>query len=155
MIKVLFVCTANICRSPLAEAIFRRLVEERALSERISVSSAGTTDWRAGEPADPRSQAEALRHGLDLSHHQARQIALDDFRNSDYIVGMDEHNLYDLDILRPPEFMGWIGLLLEHAPEVHEIEVPDPYTGGPGHFAQTFDLIETGARHLLDNIVGH
>jgi protein-tyrosine phosphatase len=112
-------------------------------------------DWRTGAPADPRAQAEALRHGLDLSSHCARQISIEDFRHFDYIAAMDEDNVYDLEGLRPPEFMGWLGLLLEHAPEVNAIEVPDPYAGGPEHFSRVYALIQTGAQHLLKNITGH
>nr|WP_243451945.1 low molecular weight protein-tyrosine-phosphatase [Sphingosinicella soli] len=139
----------NICRSPLAEGAMRRLVEAQGAP--IAIDSAGTGDWHIGRAPDPRAQAEALRQGLDISMLRARQVTEEDFHRFDHIVAMDAKNLADLLELRPDGAGAALSLLLDHA---EGGDVPDPYYGGDEGFAETFRLVEAGARGLLQAMSG-
>ena len=142
--KVLFVCLGNICRSPLAEGIFSRLVDDADLTGDFLVDSAGTGAWHIGNPPDPRSVDIAARHGIDISHQQARTVASGDFDQFDVIVAMDGDNLATLAAMtnRP---RAEIRLLLNTPPT----DVPDPYFGGPEGFEDVFRLIRSGCENLL------
>lgn len=153
MIKVLFVCMGNICRSPLAEGVFRHLLQQADLTEKIQVDSAGTHSYHIGAPPDPRSQATALRRGVDLRYLRARRVTADDLRTFDYVLAMDQDNHQELLALcENPELQSRIQLFLEFAPELPEQEVADPYYGGASGFERTMDLIEVAARGLLQEI---
>lgn len=152
-VRVLFVCMGNICRSPTAEGVFRHLISEAGLSDRIDVDSAGTYAYHVGEPPDPRSQQEALRHGIDLSGQRARKVHARDFTMYDYIVAMDEDNLSDLHSLCPPRERTRLFRLCEFADGCGVRSVPDPYYGGADGFKDVFELIEAGAKGLLAKIV--
>ena len=152
MVSVLFVCMGNICRSPSAEAVFRRILQEENLNKRIRVESAGTHGFHAGETADDRAIDFAKRRGIDLSTHIARQIKMDDFTSFDYLLAMDRRNLALLREYAPPEHHGKIRLFMEFAPESPETEVPDPYYGGDAGFELVLDLIEEASRGLLEEI---
>lgn len=152
-IKVLFVCTANYCRSPTAEVIFFDVVEKANLLEHFFIDSAGTHGVFAGSAPDPRAQAMALQHGLQMKHLVSRQITLQDFEYFDYIIGMDQNNIEHLMALCPPRYQSKISLLLSHDSTVKMIEVGDPYAGGEQGFAQVFNLISQGASGLLKNII--
>ena len=147
-IKVLFVCLGNICRSPTAHGIFEKLVREAGLQERILIDSAGTGDWHIGRPPDPRASAAALGRGHDLSHLRARQVRPEDFRDFDYLLAMDEQNLWDLKALALPDFDGHLGLFMDFGHSGLK-EVPDPYYGGEDNFEQVLDLVEDAAAGLL------
>lgn len=148
-IRVLFVCMGNICRSPMAEAVFRHQVAEAGLADRFVIDSAGTGGWHVGEPPHHGTLAVLARHGIDPGNQRARQITRADFDRFDYIVAMDEENLADLRRLRR-DGRAQISLLLEHTSETPYREVPDPYyTGG---FDHVFDLVEAGCRGLLEHI---
>jgi protein-tyrosine phosphatase len=142
----------NICRSPTAEAVFRRALDDARLARRIRVDSAGTHDYHAGKPPDARAQAAARTRGYDLSTLRARAIAPEDFSRFDYILGMDRSNLAHLRQMQPADYGGYLGLLLDFAPWAQEREVPDPYYGGPAGFERVLDLIEEGARALVGEI---
>ena len=116
MIRVLFVCLGNICRSPSAEGVLRMLVAQAGLEHKIEVDSAGTGAWHIGEPPDPRALNAAAARGIDLSGQRARQIALADFHAFDYILGMDRQNLAVLNKMRPrtQQGMAELGLLLAY-----------------------------------------
>jgi len=153
-ISVLMVCLGNICRSPLAEGVFRHLLAEVGLDGRIRVESAGTGSWHVGESPDIRSVRTAAGRGVALSG-TARQVRQEDFREFDYIVAMDADNLRDLE-----RFRNGVGgpaalyLLREFDPEGGPgAEVPDPYYGGPGGFEDVFDMVERSCRGLLDHIL--
>ena len=146
--RVLFVCTGNICRSPTAEGVFRRLVEDAGLAHVIEIDSAGTGAWHAGEPPDARSQEAALRRGIDLSAQQARPVDRDDFHAFDVIVAMDRGHLRELHRAAPPGATARIELLLDHAPE-HGRDVPDPYYGAGDGFERVLDMIEAAGAGLL------
>lgn len=151
-ISVVFVCMGNICRSPSAEGVFRKLVEQKNLADRILIDSAGTHAYHIGEAPDSRAQAAARRRGMDLSQQRARRITADDFSRFDYILAMDYDNLERLQALRPPGFAGELALLLSYAPEGEIAEVPDPYYGGERGFERVLDLIEQASSGLLDQI---
>ncbi|MBX0330635.1 low molecular weight phosphotyrosine protein phosphatase [Oscillochloris sp. ZM17-4] len=148
-ISVLFVCMGNICRSPMAEAVFRHMVGEAGLTERISIDSAGTGAWHAGEPPH-RGTLDVLRkNGVDAGDQRARQLAADDFRRFDYIAAMDDENLAAMRRF-PPEARARVRLLLDYAPGLAAREVPDPfYSGG---FDEVYALVTAGCRGLLEAI---
>lgn len=152
MVKVLFVCLGNICRSPSAEGVFRALVAEHGLGDRIAVDSAGTGDYHIGEAPDSRAQAEARRRGFDISALKARQVRLSDFHDFDYMIAMDRRNHAELEALRPGGARAHLRMLLDFAPELARDEVPDPYLGGAEGFAEVLEMIEAGARGLLSEV---
>lgn len=152
--RVLFVCMGNICRSPTAEGVFKRLVNDAGLDAEIESDSAGTHDYHIGDPPDARSQAAAGRRGYDLSALRARQFANDDFAAFDYVLAMDETNLTALLSLCPAHYRERVKLFLEFAPEAGHREVPDPYYGGAQGFEEVLDLVELAAQGLLDHIAG-
>jgi len=146
MMKILFVCMGNICRSPTAEGVFSHLVTQAGLQ--ISVDSAGTHDYHVGEPPDLRSQRAALKRGIDLSGLRARQVTQADFTKFDYILAMDRHNYQLLQSLCPPEQRHKLHLFLDFAPELNRRDVPDPYY--EGGFEYVLDLVEAASRGLLN-----
>ncbi|MEE8392717.1 MAG: low molecular weight protein-tyrosine-phosphatase [Rhodospirillales bacterium] len=150
--RVLFVCLGNICRSPTAEGVFRSLVESEGLSGRIEADSAGTGAYHVGSPPDGRSQAAALRRGVDLSRQRARKANAGDFKKFDYVLAMDRDNLSDLARICPKGEEGRLKLFLGFAPGLGRSDVPDPYYGGPHGFEAVLDLIATASKGLLDDI---
>jgi protein-tyrosine phosphatase len=152
MVKVLFVCMGNICRSPTALGVFQRLVEQTGLSRQIEVDSAGTHAYHIGNAPDPRAQAAALRRGIDLSLQRARRIEAADFKRFDYLLAMDTENLKALRALCPPQYAHKLGLFMEYAPELRMQEVPDPYYGGGSGFEQVLDLVEAASEGLLRHL---
>lgn len=151
-IHVLMVCLGNICRSPTAEGIFRSRVEAAGLNEKISVESAGTSDWHVGEAPDPRTiQAAAARH-YDLSTQRARQVADEDFSRFDYILAMDTRNLAYLRERCPQQHQHKLKLFLEFS-KTGKREVPDPYSGGASGFELVLDLVEETCDGLLQTLV--
>ena len=151
-VKVLMVCLGNICRSPTAHGLFEDLVAKKGLSEQIIVDSAGTSGWHIGSPPDRRSQAAARKRGYDLSAQRGRQATAADFARFDYILAMDEDNLYNLKQLAPPDYAGHLGLFLEFSTQMEYDEVPDPYHGGDAGFELVLDLIEDASEGLLRHI---
>lgn len=152
MVKVLFVCLGNICRSPTAHGVFAGLVKARGLEERILVDSAGTSDWHIGKGPDPRTIAAGLERRVDLSHLRASQVTRNDFQVYDYILAMDRQNLADLQTLAPADYAGCLDLFLRFADAGVE-EVPDPYYGGKDGFIHVLDLIESASAGLLQHIL--
>ncbi len=152
MIRVLFVCTGNICRSPIAEGVFRQLVAEHGLTESISADSAGTIDYHAGESPDRRAQAAARSRGIDLSGLRARQIRPDDFDRFDHILVMDEDNFTAVRAACPPARLNRIRRFLDYAPHLGTREVPDPYYGGPKGFESVLDLCTAASTGLLESL---
>jgi len=158
MVRVLFVCMGNICRSPTAAGVFRALVEREGLGGRVVVDSAGTHAYHAGEGADRRALRTAARRGIDLSEHVARGVRRSDFDCFDYILAMDRENFVDLVGRAPAEASSRIRLFMEFAQRRHEerapmvTEVPDPYYGGPDGFDRVLDLIEAASLGLLAEI---
>lgn len=152
-ISVLMVCLGNICRSPMAEGVFRHLVKEEGLDGRIRVDSAGTGGWHVGEPPDLRSVRTAAAHGVTLTG-TARQLRLEDLQRFDYVVAMDRSNLEELNRYRTRDDSAPIFLLRAFDPSGGPgAEVPDPYYGGPRGFEEVFEMVERSCRGLLDHIL--
>ncbi|HEX9626377.1 MAG TPA: low molecular weight protein-tyrosine-phosphatase [Acidiferrobacterales bacterium] len=152
MIKVLFVCLGNICRSPTAEGVFRKVVSDAGLAERVIIDSAGTHAYHVGEPPDVRAQTAAARRGIDLSALRGRRATRRDLESFDYVLAMDRENYEHLLDICPPGLETKIRLLLEFAPHRPEREVPDPYFGGDSGFDRVLDMVEEAAHGLLAHI---
>lgn len=152
-IHVLFVCLGNICRSPTAHGVFEALVEKRGYADRISVDSAGTSGWHDGKKPDPRTLSEAKQRGYDFSYIKSRKALSEDFEKFDYILAMDEDNLFELKKLKPSGYTGTLGLFLNYCPNRLYTEVPDPYYGGGKGFTLVLDLVEEASEYLLNEIV--
>ncbi|MEM7430097.1 MAG: low molecular weight protein-tyrosine-phosphatase [Pseudomonadota bacterium] len=148
--RVLFVCLGNICRSPMAEGIFRGIVQERGMS--ADVDSAGTSNWHIGEPPDDRGQARLREAGLDISDLKGRQVSVDDFDSFDFVIAMDNDNLAKLQRLAGPERAHKVSKFLDFAAGEEGRDVPDPYYGGPDGFDHVFDLITRAGHGLADHI---
>mgnify|MGYP001379974667 CR=1 FL=1 len=157
MIRVLFVCLGNICRSPMAEAVFRHYVQEAGLSDRIVVDSAGTGDWHIGNPPHRGTRHILDANNISYENIRARQVANSDFADSHYIIAMDEQNLKDLRRLAEQAARSgksrdpYIGKLLEFASQASVRDVPDPYY--TGNFEEVFALVQEGCRGLLNFII--
>jgi len=152
LIKILFVCLGNICRSPTAEGVFNALVEREGLLDKISVDSAGVGGWHIGEPPDRRAVAMAKLRGLNISLQRARQVNANDFNRFDYIIAMDQKNHRDLNLLCPTGKEDRLYRFLQFAPSLHIKDVPDPYYGGDSGFDAVLDLIEAASVGLLEDI---
>lgn len=139
--KILFVCLGNICRSPMAEAIFLHLINERSLHDQVVVDSAGTGGWHAGESADPRTIATLAAHGIACSS-VARQLTTGNFREFDRLLAMDSSNLR--------EMRAWPGAIPDKVSLFLPYDVPDPYYGGSDGFNRMFDMLMQGCIDLLD-----
>jgi low molecular weight protein-tyrosine phosphatase len=150
--RVLFVCLGNICRSPTAEGVLRRIAADEAPDLQLTIDSAGTADYHIGAHPDPRSCAHAARRGYVLDELRARQVVAEDFRDFDLILAMDEDNLRDLQAIAPHDARARIALFLDFAPGAAGRPVPDPYYGKPADFDKVLDLIEAAARGLLVSI---
>lgn len=150
--SVLFVCLGNICRSPTAEAVFRERVARAGLARRIHVDSAGTGSWHVGHAPDRRAIEHAARRGYDLRPLRARQVSREDFQRFGWILAMDADNLRGLTALRPPDYAGRLGLILDFAPSLGLREVPDPYYGGVDGFERVLDLLEEASEGLLEQV---
>ena len=147
MPSILFVCLGNICRSPLAEAALRAEAERLRLD--LIVDSAGTGDWHAGEPPDPRAQATARRHGVEISGLRARQVTQADFRRFTHVVALDHDNLENLRRLAPADATAELSLLLDHVPGREGQAVTDPYFGDDAGFEVTWAEVTDAARGLV------
>lgn len=147
--RVLFVCLGNICRSPAAEAAFKRAVGDAGLTEVFHVDSAGTGAWHVGEPADARMRQAGARRGLDVDS-LARQVAATDFQHFDHIFAMDMTNLRALRRQAPAQHRDKIRLFRDLDPEGHGEDVPDPYYGDATDFDEVLDIVTRTARALLD-----
>lgn len=152
MLRVLFVCTGNICRSPTAEGVVRARLAAVGLDGRVEVASAGTHGYHVGEPPDPRSQEAALRRGVDLSDQRARRVTPDDFVEFDLMVAMDSGHAKALRRMAPPGEEERVRLFLDFAPQFGIANVPDPYYGGAAGFEHVLDLIEAAADGLIEEI---
>lgn len=148
MVKVLFVCLGNICRSPTAEGVFRRLLDRETLATRVHVDSAGTAAYHVGAPPDQRAREAALRRGIDLSAIRGRRAEPSDLETFDYVLAMDRENHANL-LAIAGEHGHKVRLFMEYAPRFDEDEVPDPYYGGANGFERVLDMIEDAAEGLL------
>jgi protein-tyrosine phosphatase len=154
-VRILFVCLGNICRSPTAEAVMRKLVHDAGLDPEIALDSAGTGPWHVGRPPDSRATASASARGYALTG-KGRQIKPSDFEDFDLILAMDRFNRSAVVGMAPGEAArAKVGLLREFDPAsvgAVDLDVPDPYAGGARGFTQALDLIEAACRGLLAEI---
>lgn len=151
--KILFVCLGNICRSPSAEAVFTGMVENRGLSGRFDIDSAGTGAWHAGQPADKRMQKHAIKRGYNLTSIARQFDPLHDFDYFDMIVAMDDENVMELKRLaRSESDRKKISKMTDFSKEWQYNEVPDPYYGGDEGFELVLDLLEDACEGLLDKL---
>ncbi|WP_028552677.1 low molecular weight protein-tyrosine-phosphatase [Paenibacillus sp. UNC451MF] len=153
MIRVLFVCLGNICRSPMAEAVFRDKVKAAGLEHVIEVDSAGTGDWHIGHPPHEGTRGILEQKGIDYSGIQARQTAAGDFGQFDYIIAMDSSNMSNLKAMTPSGSNAVLKKLLDFIPEHPVQDVPDPYY--TGNFDEVFDMVSEGCDRLLAYIKEH
>jgi len=150
--SILFVCLGNICRSPLAEGVFKHLVTEKGLSDHFVVESAGTGSWHVGERPDERSQAVAGKHGIRLDS-RARQVTAEDLERFDHVIVMDRDNLRTLERMRDAQGGDRpIHLLREFDAEGDGDEVPDPYYGGPQGFDHVYEMVRRSCEGLLAHV---
>lgn len=148
--RVLFVCTGNICRSPTAEGVFRKLLADAGLDRDIEADSAGTQSSHVGHAPDGRSQAAAKTRGYDLSRLRARKVKPMDFVLFDLVLAMDDSNFEYLRKMAPEEAdRAKVRMLLSYAPNTRVREVPDPYYGAPAGFELVLDLTEEACRGLV------
>ncbi|SCW74458.1 protein-tyrosine phosphatase [Sphingobium faniae] len=150
--SVLFVCLGNICRSPLAEAAFRAQAERVRLA--AGADSAGTGDWHVGSPPDPRAQAVALRHGIDISGYRGRQVRAEDFHRFSHIFALDGTNLRDLRGIRPADGTAHLALLMDLVPGREGTNVTDPYFGDAAGFDVTWRDVTLAAAALAEKLSG-
>lgn len=151
-ISVLFVCLGNICRSPTAEGVFRKLVADAGLAAQVRIDSAGTAGYHEGAPADSRALAAAGARGFDLSEIRARRVVPEDFEVFDLILAMDDENLADLKRIAPEGARTRAELLLSYAKGRRGDGVPDPYYGGKNGFEQVLDLVTEACAGLVEEL---
>jgi protein-tyrosine phosphatase len=150
MVRVLFVCMGNICRSPIAQGVLENVLRREGLEDEVFVDSAGTGAWHVGSPPDERAQRSAGLRGLDLSSQRARRISPDDCDTFDYVLTMDEENYRRVSSLCQGNAV--VRPFLDFATDSPEREVPDPYYGGPDGFEHVLDLVEEASEGLLEDI---
>ncbi len=149
-IKVLFVCMGNICRSPTAEGVFRKLLNEKQLHDRFHIDSAGTHAFHVNEAPDLRAQKAAAERDIDLSNIRARKVVHGDFEDFDHILAMDSENYEILMAACPEDHRHKIKYFLDFAPHLGEREVPDPYYGGKFGFERVINMVEEASLGFLN-----
>lgn len=151
--RVLFVCLGNICRSPIAEGVFRHKVSESGLDELFEIDSAGTGAWHAGEPPDRRMRQTARAHGISIDDLRARRVELEDMFRFDHILAMDRSNYDDLRTFDVPDAIRErVQLFRAFDPHPEDLNVPDPYYGGSRGFERVFDIVSRTCDVLLTRI---
>ncbi|WP_193213993.1 low molecular weight protein-tyrosine-phosphatase [Luteolibacter marinus] len=150
--RVLFVCMGNICRSPAAEIVFRKMVDEAGLNKRIEIDSAGTIGFHAGKGPDPRMAETLRRRGYPIAG-RSRQFRVADLVDFDLILAADQENLSDLRRLdRDGSFRNKIQLLVDYCQDIEADHVPDPYYGGDAGFEHVADIVEDACGGLLERL---
>jgi protein-tyrosine phosphatase len=147
-VRVLFVCTGNICRSPMAEAVFRDLIKKAGLDDKFEIKSAGIGNWHAGERPHRGTREVLLRHEIDVNGMVAKQVTSEDLSHFDYIIAMDNENLSDLRSLKVDSAK--LSRLLDYATDINARDVPDPYYDG--RFELVYELVRIGTAGLLAKV---
>ncbi|MFV1980480.1 MAG: low molecular weight protein-tyrosine-phosphatase [Rhodothermia bacterium] len=152
-LRILFVCLGNICRSPLAEGVFRKHVAEAGLGGDVEADSAGTGAWHVGEPPDRRMRQTASRHGVYLDDIRARKFDRVDLDRFDLIIAMDRSNLQDILGMASPQQRSKVKLFRSYDESGGgQGDVPDPYYGGPDGFEHVFEIVERTSRNILSSV---
>jgi protein-tyrosine phosphatase len=153
-IRIMFVCLGNICRSPLAEGVFREHVRRRGLEDHFEIQSSGTGSWHVGGGADQRMCQTARRRGVSLDDHVAQQFAEEHLSEFDHVLVMDKQNLNDVLVLDQEDVHnGKVRLFREFDPSPESYQVPDPYYGGADGFEHVYEIVDRTAARLLDELV--
>ena len=152
MTKVLFVCMGNICRSPMAEGLFRHAIKEAGLENQVHIDSAGTHSYHVGSPPDPRAQQAIRKRGIDISGQRSRQVTEQDLAEYDYILVMDGANHTNLVRRAPAAHKSKIRRLLSFSKKYPNLDVPDPYYGGNEGFEENLDMIHDAVQNLVREI---
>ena len=151
--RILFVCLGNICRSPLAEAIFKHKLKQKGIEDQFEVDSCGTANYHIGDSPDSRSVANARKNGVTINH-VGRQLTAGDLDYFDLILAMDKSNLANIFRLQSEEaHIAKIRLMREFDPHQNGEEVPDPYYGGEQGFQQVFDILDRSAEALIEKLI--
>ncbi len=153
-VKVLFVCMGNICRSPMAEGMFRKAVRDAGLEGQIEADSAGTHAYHVGSPPDPRAQAAIRQRGVDIGGLRGRKVEDVDFERFDYILAMDGDNMDRLMQRAPARHQDKVRRLLSFSRKYPNLDVVDPYYGGPQGFEENLDMIQDAVQGLIREISG-
>jgi protein-tyrosine phosphatase len=148
-IGVLFVCTANICRSPTAEGVFRTLAQRAGLEAAFTIASAGTSSVQVGSPPSPPAVEAAARRGYDITGHQAQVVTKEDIVKADYVLAMDRGHMADLRWIAPRDGVDRLQMFTKFGPMPTILDVQDPYGGTPQDYERALDLIEAGCKGLL------
>jgi protein-tyrosine phosphatase len=151
-IKILFVCTGNICRSPTAEGLFNEQIKFAGIEKKVVIDSAGTHAWCEGDPPDSFAQAALQVKGIDISHQRSRKITLQDYDYFDLILASDHFNKANLMAECNSSNQHKIKMLMSYAPELGAAEIPDPYGGGMHGFSNVLKMIESASAGLLKEI---
>lgn len=151
-VSVLFVCMGNICRSPTAEGVFRKMIDDAGLTERVLIDSAGTHAYHTGESPDRRAQEAAARRGISMSGQRARRVVEEDFERFEFIIAMDRLNLETLKDRAGDASVEHLHLMLDFAEAAEPVDVPDPYYGAASGFERVLDLVEDAAAGLLQQV---
>lgn len=154
MTRVLMVCMGNICRSPMAEGVLRKALADAGLDRSVEVDSAGTHAYHIGSPPDPRAQQAVRRRGVEISDLRGRQVEDVDFERFDYILAMDADNYQRLIARAPAHHHGKVRRLLSFSRRFPNLDVVDPYYGGPQGFDENLDMIEDAVQGLIREITG-
>ncbi|BCX81113.1 protein-tyrosine phosphatase [Methylomarinovum caldicuralii] len=152
MIRILFVCMGNICRSPMAEGVFQKLLEREELADQVMIDSAGTHAYHLGKAPDERAIRAARERGIDISHLRARQVEPGDFEEFDLVLVMDEQNYDTLLFTSARKYQHKLGYLLDYAPHLKTRNLPDPYYGTEPGFDRVLDMIEDACEGLLAHL---
>ncbi|MFD1123797.1 low molecular weight protein-tyrosine-phosphatase [Lentilactobacillus raoultii] len=150
MTNVLFVCLGNICRSPMAEGLFKKMLKDQQLENKVTVDSAGISTEEQGNPPHPGAQVEMAKHGLDISNLRSRPVTLEDFHRADLIIGMDSQNIYYLKQMAPPADQKKVHLCFDIVPEKAGQDIPDPWYDH--RFGRTYRQLSLALPYWLDYI---
>ena len=151
--KILFVCMGNICRSPSAEAVFKGIVKNSGVSHNFEIDSAGTTGYHVGQNADRRMLSHAIKRGFNLTSISRKFYPETDFDHFDYIIGMDDENMFDLkNMVRNEADLNKLYKMTDYSKKLDYNEVPDPYYGGDAGFELVLDLLEDSCEGLLEKV---
>lgn len=149
MIKVLFVCMGNICRSPSAEGFFAYALSKSPHQDRVSIDSAGTHSYHVGHAPDPRAVETASTFGVDIADLRARKVNAQDFHDFDFVIAMDQSNFSDLQAIQPADSRAQLKMMMDYHPEGYPRDVPDPYYGGMDGFTHMCKLLDLATAGLL------